>query len=68
MSPIFNRHALNGLSTTDLEKLRSLIRQRLCSDQLSEQERINLVFSLDAIEAILRTRMAATPPAPRLGL
>lgn len=67
MSPIFNRHALNGLSTTELEKLRSLIRQCLCSGQLSEQERINLVFSLDAIEAILRTRMAATPPAPRLG-
>jgi tRNA A37 threonylcarbamoyladenosine dehydratase len=67
MSPIFNRHALNGLSATELEKLRSLIRQRLCSDQLREQERINLVFSLDAIEAVLRTRMAATPPAPRLG-
>ena len=67
MSPIFNRHALNGLSKFELEKLRRLIRQCLCSGQLSEQERINLVFSLDAIEAILRTRMAATPPAPRLG-
>ena len=29
---------------------------------------INLVFSLDAVEAVLRARMAATPPAPRLGL
>ena len=67
MSPIFNRHALNGLSTTELEKLRRLIRQCLCSNQFSEQERINLVFSLDAIEAVLRARMAAMPPAPRLG-
>ena len=65
MSPIFNYHALNGLSTTELEKLRGFIRQRLCSDQLSEQERLNLVLSLDAIEAVLRTRLAATPPAPR---
>jgi hypothetical protein len=65
MSPIFNRHALNGLSKFELEKLRGLIRQCLCSGQLSEQGRINLVFSLDAIEAILRTRLAVAPPAPR---
>jgi tRNA A37 threonylcarbamoyladenosine dehydratase len=65
MSPIFNRHALNGLSTTELEKLRRLIRQCLCSNQFSEQERINLVFSLDAVEAVLRARLAVTPPAPR---
>ena len=65
MSPIFNRHALNGLSTSELVRLRSFIRQCLCSDQLSDQERVNLVLSLGAIEAVLRTRLAATPPAPR---
>ena len=65
MSPIFNRHALNGLSTSELERLRSFIRQCLCSDQLSDQVRVNLVLSLGAIEAVLRTRLAATPPAPR---
>ena len=65
MSPSFNRHALSGLSTYELKILRGSIRQRLCDDQLSEQDRINLVLSLGAIEAVLRTRLAATPPAPR---
>lgn len=64
MSPIFNRHALNGLSTSELEKLRSLIRHRLCADDLSEQDRINLKASLDSIEAVLRTR-CQVPPSPR---
>ena len=63
MSPIFNCHALNRLSTSELENLRSLIRQCLCSDQLGEQERINLKISLDTIEAVLRTR--CVPPSPR---
>ena len=56
MSLIFNRHALDGLSTSELEKLRSVIRQRLYDDELSEQDRINLKTSLDSIEAVLRTR------------
>lgn len=64
MSPIFNRHALNGLSTFELETLRSFIHQCLCSDQLSDQERVNLVLSLDAIETVLRNRLVATPRAP----
>ena len=64
MSPIFNRHALDGLSTSELEKLRNMIRQRLCFDDLSEQDRINLKTSLDAIAAVLRTR-CCLPPSPR---
>ncbi len=64
MSPIFNRHALDGLSTSELEKLRRVIRQRLCADDLSEQDRINLKTSLDSIEAVLRTRFPV-PPSPR---
>ena len=64
MFPIFNRHALDGLSTSELEKLRSVIRQRLCADNLSEQDRINLKASLDSIEAVLRTR-CRMPPSPR---
>lgn len=64
MSPVFNRHALNGLSTSELEKLRSVIRQRLCADDLSEQDRINLKASLDSIDAVLRTR-CRVPPSPR---
>ncbi len=62
MSPIFNRHALDGLSTSELEKLRTVIRQRLCIDDLSEQDRINLKMSLDSIEAVLRTRCCAPLP------
>jgi hypothetical protein len=64
MFSIFNRHALDGLSTSELEKLRSVIRQRLCTDNLSEQDRINLKASLDSIEAVLRTR-CRMPPSPR---
>lgn len=64
MSPIFNRHALDGLSTSELEKLRSVIRQRLCIEDLNEQDRINLKTSLDSIEAVLRTR-CYVPPSPR---
>lgn len=64
MSPIFNRHALEGLSTSELEKLRSVIRQRLCIDEFSEQDRINLKMSLDSIDAVLRTR-CCVPPSPR---
>ena len=64
MSPIFNRHALDGLSTSELEKLRSVIRQRLCVKDLSEQDRINLKTSLDSIEAVLRNR-CCLPPTPR---
>lgn len=64
MSPIFNRHALDGLSTSELEKLRNVIRQRLCFDDLSEQDHIKLKTSLDTIEAVLRTR-CCLPPSPR---
>lgn len=63
MSPIFNHHALRGLSTSALEQLRSTIRQCLCSDRLSELERINLRAALASIETVLRTR--AAPPAPQ---
>jgi hypothetical protein len=63
MFPIFNRHALDGLSTSELEKLRSVIRQRLCAAELSEQDRINLRMSLDSIEAVLRTRAALPVPS-----
>jgi hypothetical protein len=64
MSLIFNRHALDGLSTSELENLRRVIRQRLCIDDLSEQDRINLRLSLESIEAVLRTRRCV-PPSPR---
>jgi hypothetical protein len=64
MFPIFNRHALNGLSTSELEELHIVIRQRLCFDDLSEQDRINFETSLDSIEAVLRTR-CCVPPSPR---
>lgn len=64
MFPIFNRHALDGLSTSELEMLRSVIRQRLCFDDLSEQDCINLKKSLNSIEAVLRTR-CCVPPTPR---
>lgn len=63
MSPIFNRHALRGLSTSALEQLRSAVRQSLGSNRLSEPERINLHAALASIEAVLRTRAAL--PAPR---
>lgn len=63
MSPIFNHHALSGLSTSALEQLRNTIRLSLGSDRLSERERINLHAALASIEAALRTR--AAPPAPR---
>ena len=63
MSPIFNHHALNGLSTSALEQLRSAIRKSLGSDRLSKPERINLHAALASIETVLRTR--AAPPAPR---
>ena len=62
MSPIFNHHALRGLSTSALEQLRSAIRQSLGSDRLSEQERINLHAALASVEVVLRTH--AAPPAP----
>ncbi len=64
MFPIFNHHALRGLSTSALEQLRSIIRQSLGSDRLSEQERINLQAARARIDAVLRTR--AAPPAPSI--
>jgi hypothetical protein len=64
MFPIFNRHALDGLSTSKLKELSRVIRQRLCVDDLSEQDRINLKTSLDSIEAVLRTR-CCVPPSPQ---
>jgi hypothetical protein len=70
MFPIFNCHALGGLSTSELEKLRGVIRHRLCFDDLSVQDRINLKKSLDSIEAVLRTRCCVSPsprgPVPSL--
>jgi hypothetical protein len=64
MSPIFNHHALRGLSTSALEQLRSVVLQSLGSDRLSEAERINLHAALASIEAVLRTR--AAQPVPRI--
>ncbi len=63
MSPIFNHHALKGLSASALEQLRSTILQSLGSDRLSEHDRINLHAALASIEAVLRCR--AAPPAPK---
>ena len=53
MSPIFNHHALQGLSTCDLEKLRETLRQSLGQEGLSERERINLHAALASIEIVL---------------
>ena len=63
MSPIFNHHALCGLSTSDLEKLRETLRKSFGQENLTERERINLHAALVSIETVLRKRYA--PPAPK---
>jgi len=62
MSPIFNHHALRGLSTSDLEKLRETLRQSLGQEGLSERERINLHAALASVESVLRMRYAQHAP------
>lgn len=63
MSPIFNHHALHGLTTSELELLRETLRQALTQENLEECVRINLNAALTLVETVLRAR--AAPPAPK---
>lgn len=60
MSPIFNHHALRGLSTEVLNHLRTIILQRLGAADLTDSEHAQLHAALADIHAVLRSR--ATPP------
>lgn len=62
MSPIFNHHALRGLSTATLSHLRGIILQRLGATALSEREYAQLHAALASIHAVLRNPTA--PPRP----
>jgi len=63
MLPIFNHHALHGLSTSTLEHLRETLRQALGNADLQERERASLHAALTSIETVLRKRQA--PPTPK---
>ncbi len=63
MSPIFNHHALRGLTTNELELLRKTLRRSLGQESLTESDRINLHAALASVEALLRNRH--TPQAPK---
>lgn len=60
MLPIFNHHALRGLSTATLHHLRSIILQRLGAADLADSQHSQLHAALADIHAVLRSR--ATPP------
>lgn len=64
MSPIFNHHALRGLSTATLNHLRSIILQRLGAAYLADSEHAQLHAALAVIHAVLRSRAALPRPAP----
>lgn len=60
MTPIFNHHALRGLSSATLHHLRGIILQRLGTADLSECDRARLLAALADIHAALSRR--AAPP------
>lgn len=64
MSPIFNHHALRGLSTATRNHLRSIILQRLGTADLTDSEHVQLHAALADIHAVLRSRAAPPRPAP----
>lgn len=64
MSPIFNHHALRGLSTATLNHLRSIILQRLGSADLADSEHAQLHAALADIHGVLRCRATPSRPAP----
>jgi len=64
MSPIFNHHALRGLTISELELLREKLRLSLGQENLTERERINLRAALASVEALLRQRHAPQAPKP----
>lgn len=64
MSPIFNHHALRGLSTVTLNHLRGIILHLLDTADLAADEHTQLHAALAAIHAVLRNRAAPPRPAP----
>lgn len=66
MSPIFNASALHGLSNHALHRLRAAFIEGLsCGHHLTEGDRHSFSAALQAVDAVLRSRSAPTPPAPR---
>ena len=63
MSPIFNHHALRGLSTATLNHLRRIILHLLGNADLAADEHTQLHAALAAIHAVLRNRAAQPRPA-----
>lgn len=61
MSPIFNQHALNGLSDHALRHLRTVLRNALASGGFTDAEHRAFKVMLGRIEAILRRRVAPAP-------
>ena len=64
MSPIFNHHALRGLTTSELELLKETLRRSLGQENLTERDRINLHAALASVEPVLRQRHAPQAPKP----
>ena len=64
MSPIFNHHALHGLTASELELLRETLRRSLGQEGLTEPDRINLHAALASVETVLRQRYAPQAPKP----
>jgi len=68
MSPMFNASALHGLSNHALLRLRAALVDALSYKHLLTDYDLQLFLAvLQTVEAILRTRSAPMPPAPRLG-
>jgi hypothetical protein len=68
MSPIFNASALQGLSNNALLRLRAALVVALSYKHLlTDNDRKLFWIVLQTVEAILRTRSAPMPPAPRPG-
>lgn len=65
MSPIFNASALHGLSNHALHRLRAALNECLCGHHLTEGDRHSFHTALQAVDAVLRSRSAPQPPAPR---
>lgn len=66
MSPIINASALHGLSNHALHRLRAALTEGLsCGHHLTEGDRCQFCAALQAVDAVLRSRSAPKPPAPR---
>lgn len=64
MSPIFNHHALRGLSNATLNHLRGIILHLLGTADLTADEHSQLHAALAAIHTVLRNRAVPPRPAP----